>query len=151
MNGSKRQTENDQEFGLELSTCLPSRPIDWCVASGKPSRREDWYDKFGVQHASIGVAGRIKQAMDMDVARKMSVKILGSPDLPETIGLCRVFRGSLIRSTFFHVIPVATRCPDARMKRIANLIVSWADQSSSPLSSVVILAGLSTLLTGVFL
>ncbi len=28
MNGSKRQTENDQEFGLELSTCLLSRPIN---------------------------------------------------------------------------------------------------------------------------
>ena len=70
MNGSKRQTENDQEFGLELSTCLPSRPIDWCVASGKLGQREDWYDKFGLQHASIRVAGRIKQAMDMDCCQK---------------------------------------------------------------------------------
>ncbi len=50
---------------------------------------------FGVQYALIGVVGRMKRGMDMDVARKMSVKILGSPDLLETIGLCRFFRGSL--------------------------------------------------------
>ncbi len=31
----------------------------------------------------------------MDAARKMSVKIPGSPDLLEAIGLCRFFRGSL--------------------------------------------------------
>ncbi len=89
MNGSKRQTENDQEFGLELSICLPSRPIDWCVASGKSESAEDGYDEFGVQHASIGVAGRMKQGMDMDVARKMSVKIPSSLGLLETIGPCR--------------------------------------------------------------
>ena len=26
----KSKPKNDQEFGLELSTCLPSRLIDWC-------------------------------------------------------------------------------------------------------------------------
>ncbi len=88
MNQSKEQTENDQEFWLELSTYLPSRPIDWCVASGKAGPVEDWYDEFGVQHASIGMAGRMKRGMNMDVARKTSVKMPDSPDLLEIIGLC---------------------------------------------------------------
>ena len=37
----------------------------------------------------------MKRGMDMDAARKMSVKIPGSPDLLETTALCRVFRDSL--------------------------------------------------------
>ncbi len=67
-------------------------------------RREDGYDEFGVQHASIGVASRIKRDMDMDVTRKMGVKAPGSPDLLETVGLCQVFRGSLyINHSLIHV------------------------------------------------
>ncbi len=86
MNGSKRQTENDQEFGLE----------------------------FAQQ------ANRLVRSIGQGRA---GVKMPGSPDLLETIGLCQLFRGSLNTPEFwtkmFYLVTILTGVAGLQLCRIS--------------------------------
>ncbi|MEE9357100.1 hypothetical protein [Candidatus Vondammii sp. HM_W22] len=46
----------------------------------------------------------------MDIARKMSVKIQGSPELLEAVGLCRIFKD--------FIIALARRCREYEVAHI---------------------------------